>query len=89
VKPVVAAVAEAIHSVQRDTGRATKPIEPSMLLAADLGLDSLDLAQTIVLLERDLGVDPFRSAATSRTVRTVSDLVSIYEAALASGDLRA
>ena len=89
MKPVVAAVADAIHSVLRDMGRATKPIEPPMLLAADLGLDSLDLAQTIVLLERSLGVDPFRSAATSRTVRTVSDLVSIYESALASGDSRA
>lgn len=89
MKQVVAAVADAIHSVLRDTGRDTKPIEPPMLLAADLGLDSLDLAQTIVLLERSLGVDPFRSAATSRTVRTVSDLVSIYEAALTTGGTRA
>ncbi|MFM7138191.1 MAG: acyl carrier protein, partial [Planctomycetota bacterium] len=84
MKPVVSAVADAVHSVLRDTGREAKPIEPAMLLAADLGLDSLDLAQTIVLLERSLGVDPFRSAATSRTVRTVSDLVSIYEAARAA-----
>jgi hypothetical protein len=37
-----------------------------------------------VLLERSLGIDPFRSASTSRTVRTVSDLVAIYETALAS-----
>jgi acyl carrier protein len=85
VKPdVAAAVATAIESVLRDTGRHTKPVEPAMLLAADLGLDSLDLAQTIVLLERSLGIDPFRSASTSRTVRTVSDLVAIYETALAS-----
>jgi len=83
VKPdVAAAVATAIESVLRDTGRNTKPVEPPSLLAADLGLDSLDLAQTIVLLERSLGIDPFRSASTSRTVRTVSDLVSIYETAL-------
>ena len=83
MKPdVAAAVATAIESVLRDTGRNTKPVEPPLLLAADLGLDSLDLAQTIVLLERSLGIDPFRSASTSRTVRTVSDLVSIYEAAL-------
>jgi acyl carrier protein len=83
VKPdVAAAVATAIESVLRDTGRNTKPVEPPLLLAADLGLDSLDLAQTIVLLERSLGIDPFRSASTSRTVRTVSDLVSIYETAL-------
>jgi acyl carrier protein len=85
VKPdVAAAVASAIESVLRDTGRHTKPVEPAMLLAADLGLDSLDLAQTIVLLERSLGIDPFRSASTSRTVRTVSDLVAIYETALDS-----
>jgi acyl carrier protein len=85
VKPdVAAAVAGAIESVLRDTGRRTKPVDPAMLLAADLGLDSLDLAQAIVLLERSLGIDPFRSASTSRTVRTVSDLVTIYETALDS-----
>jgi acyl carrier protein len=56
-----------------------------MLLAADLGLDSLDLAQTIVLLERSLGIDPFRSAPTTGPrppIRTVSDLISIYSSAL-------
>ena len=84
MKPdVAAAVAAAIESVLRDTGlpRRVGSSLPT-LLAADLGLDSLDLAQTIVLLERSLGIDPFRSASTSRTVRTVSDLVSIYETAL-------
>jgi acyl carrier protein len=85
VKPdVTEAVTTAIRSVLRDTGRDTKPLEPTMLLAADIGLDSLDLAQTIVLLERSLRIDPFRSASTSRTVRTVSDLVAIYEQALAT-----
>lgn len=85
MKPdVTGAVTTAIRSVLRDTGRDTKPLEPAMLLAADIGLDSLDLAQTIVLLERSLGIDPFRSASTSRTVRTVSDLVAIYEQALSS-----
>jgi len=85
VKPdVTEAVTTAIRSVLHDTGRDTKPVASTMLLAADIGLDSLDLAQTIVLLERSLGIDPFRSASTSRTVRTVSDLVSIYDHALAS-----
>ncbi len=79
---VAAAVATAIESVLRDTGRNTKPVEPPLLLSADLGLDSLDLAQTIVLLERSLGIDPFRSASTSRSVRTVADLITIYETAL-------
>ena len=79
------AVAEAIASVLRDTGRDVRPVEPQMLLAGDVGLDSLDLAQTIVLLERSLGVDPFRSAASGAPrgpLRTVADLVAVYEAAL-------
>jgi acyl carrier protein len=83
VTSVSDAVVGAIQSVLRDTGRDVKAVEASMLLAADLGLDSLDLAQTVVLLERSLGIDPFRSASTSRpTVRTVADLVSIYTQAL-------
>lgn len=81
-----AAVTEAISTVLRDTGRVPGPIEPRMRLAGDVGLDSLDLAQAIVLLERSLGVDPFRSAAPGvprPPLRTVSDLVAAYEAALA------
>jgi len=79
------AVAAAIHTVLRDSGRPVGPVEPSMLLAADLGLDSLDLAQTIVLLERSLGVDPFRTPAAAAgrpRLRTVSDLIAIYSHAL-------
>jgi acyl carrier protein len=82
---VPAAIAAAIRTVLHDTGREAKAVEPTMLLAADLGLDSLDLAQTIVLLERSLGVDPFRQApaAGSRpAVRTVADLITIYSSTL-------
>lgn len=79
------AVAAAIRTVLHDTGRDAIPIEPQMLLAADIGLDSLDLAQTVVLLERSLGVDPFRGPSTNAmrpSIRTVSDLVATYSAAL-------
>lgn len=80
---VEAAVTAAISAVLRDTGRGLRPIEPGMLLAADLGLDSLDLAQTIVLLERTLGCDPFRSASsTTPALRTVADLITIYSRSL-------
>ena len=82
---VATAVADAIAAVLRDTGRTAGPLEPRMRLAADVGLDSLDLAQAIVLLERSLGVDPFRSAAPAAArppLRTVADLVAIYAAAL-------
>ncbi|MFN7814518.1 MAG: acyl carrier protein [Planctomycetia bacterium] len=86
MKPAVSeAVTTAIRSVLRDTGRDGREVSPAMLLAADLGLDSLDLAQTIVLLERSLGIDPFRSAPTTGPrppIRTVSDLISIYSSAL-------
>lgn len=81
------AVSDAIAAVFRDTGRPSRPVEPGMLLGADLGLDSLDLAQTIVVLERRLSVDPFRSAPAEGgrpTIRTVADLVSLYERALSS-----
>ena len=83
--PVVTAVADAIAIVLRDTGREAAPLEPGMRLAGDVGLDSLDLAQTIVLLERSLGVDPFRASvpgAVRPPLRTVADLVAVYEAAL-------
>ncbi|MFM8378934.1 MAG: acyl carrier protein [Planctomycetia bacterium] len=80
------AIIAAIRTVLHDTGRDAKQISPEMLLATDLGLDSLDLAQTIVLLERSLGVDPFRAAppatAPRPPIRTVSDLVAIYTTAV-------
>jgi len=74
---IVAAIAQVLH----DTGREPSVVEPRMLLAADLGLDSLDLAQMIVLLERSLGVDPFRApppGAARPAVRAVADLIAIY-----------
>ncbi len=81
------AISSAIRTVLHDTGREAKAVEPSMLLSSDLGLDSLDLAQTIVLLERSLGVDPFRAGAAGRpAIRTVADLVSIYTDAIAAGN---
>ena len=77
------AIAAAIRTVLHDTGRDAKVVEPAMLLSSDLGLDSLDLAQTIVLLERSLGIDPFRTASGTRpAIRSVADLVAVYTQAL-------
>jgi len=82
---ITAAVVAAIRQVLHDTGREPAAVEPQMLLVADVGLDSLDLAQTVVLLERSLGVDPFRAPAQAPhtgpvrpVIRTVADLVAIY-----------
>ena len=86
---VMSAVVTAIRQVLHDTGREPAAVEPEMLLAAHIGLDSLDLAQTIVLLERSLGVDPFRAplrapveGTVRPAIRTVADLVGIYGQAI-------
>jgi acyl carrier protein len=79
--PINAAIVAAIRQVLHDTGREPVAVESQMLLVAEIGLDSLDLAQTIVLLERSLGVDPFRAPAAGTirpAIRTVADLVGVY-----------
>jgi len=84
-RDIAATVREAILAVYRDTARPPRQMPGSALLGRDLGLDSLDLAQTIVLLERSLGVDPFRDAKGTSPhppIRTVDDLVGLYAAAL-------
>ncbi|MFM7242632.1 MAG: phosphopantetheine-binding protein [Planctomycetaceae bacterium] len=84
MKPTVPdAISTAIRTVLHDTGRNAKDVASPMLLSSDLGLDSLDLAQTIVLLERSLGIDPFRAEAVARpAIRTVGDLIAIYTEAM-------
>jgi len=75
------AIVAAIRQVLHETGREPGGIEPRMSLGGDLGLDSLDLAQTVVLLERALGVDPFRQAPPPGgrpPVRLVGDLIDLY-----------
>lgn len=85
--PIMTAIVTAIRQVLHDTGREPAAVEPGMLLTADLGLDSLDLAQTVVLLERSLAVDPFRMPAPGAgrpTIRTVADLAAVYGQAVSS-----
>jgi len=87
IDSTTAAVVAAIRQVLHDTGREPAALEPGMLLTADIGLDSLDLAQAVVLLERSLGVDPFRSPAAGPirpAIRTVADLVGIYRHSIPS-----
>jgi acyl carrier protein len=85
---IAAAVSATIRQVLHETGREPVGIDPRMSLAGDLGLDSLDLAQTVVLLERALGVDPFRDAPPAGgrpSIRLVDDLITLYTGACASG----
>jgi acyl carrier protein len=72
----------AIDKVLTDSGRTPREFTDQDALAADIGLDSLDLAVLVVTLEQQLGIDPFREA--TRTARTLGDLVDIYMQALAT-----
>ena len=47
-------------------------------LVADLGFESLDLAQLVATLEIRLGVDPFVSQVSITDMRRVSDLIDAY-----------
>ena len=75
---IAAEIDTAIRTVLRDTGREADALGAESLLQADIGLDSLDLAQTVVLLERALGSDPFRNAPAVPAVRTIADLRALY-----------
>lgn len=48
-------------------------------LNAELGMDSLELAELVLELETDLGADPFVELVPITSVRTVGDIVRAYE----------
>lgn len=70
----------AINRVRKDSGRDEVDLQDSHQLTVEAGLDSLDLAQLVVALEKELGVDPFRDG--SATARTVGELAKVYQDAL-------
>ena len=71
------AVTEVINRVLTDSGRPSCELTNDDTLIGTIGLDSLDLAVTVVGLEQKLGVDPFRDGA--RAVQTFGQLVDLYE----------
>jgi acyl carrier protein len=73
-------VFEVVLSVARQRNPGTTGIRPEQSLSADLGFESLDLAQVVAELEVRLGLDPFARHAASR-VRTAGDLAALYEEA--------
>jgi acyl carrier protein len=52
-------------------------------LTADLGLESLDIAELVAVLELELGADPFVESASIADAQTVGELVAIYQRYLA------
>ncbi len=57
-------------------------IELGQRLVKDLGLDSMDVAELVAVLEVDLGVDPFGQHVAIADVHTVADLIAAYEGQL-------
>ena len=47
-------------------------------LVADLGLESLDIAELVATLEVQIGRDPFAKDVAISTVKTVADLCRAY-----------
>ncbi|WP_181797592.1 phosphopantetheine-binding protein [Streptomyces sp. WELS2] len=48
-----------------------------------IGLNSITLAQLLIELETELGVDPFQDGVSITDMRTIDDLVQAYTEALA------
>ena len=80
-KAIRQTIVSVINKVRTDSGRDA--IEPSDddVLTVEMGLDSIDLAQLVVAIEKELGVDPFRDGSTR--ARTLGELVAVYEKATA------
>lgn len=68
-------VIDTIHSLLERRGMGGLEVRTNSDLTADLGLDSLGLAQLVALLEEEFGRDPF---AEGIVPDTVAELVEFY-----------
>jgi len=73
-----------INRVLSESGRAKRELKDEDTLTHTIGLSSLDLAQIVVSLEQELGVDPFR-VGTPR-VSTFGDLAALYRDAVGQSE---
>jgi acyl carrier protein len=80
IENIRATVQSTIQNVLENTNRLRQSFEDDDLLFVEVGLDSLDLAQVVVSLEQELGVDPFRKSGAP--IRTFGDLVRAYRTEL-------
>ena len=67
------AVREAIGALLTRRGAGDLEISPRSRLGADLGLDSLELAELSAVLEDELGRDPFSEGILPDTVGELDD----------------
>lgn len=69
-------IATAIETLLQRRGASGLQIMPESKLTADLGMDSLELAELSAILEDELGRDPYSEGIVPETV---AELVSYYE----------
>lgn len=70
-------VIDLMREIFRAKGLAVPDLTPATELGADLGLESLDLAELVIRLEEKTGKDPFANGAPRR-IQTISDLAALY-----------
>lgn len=71
-------IREEIEKILKDRGE-TVSVRGSDTLIEGLGFSSLDLAHLLLELDARLEVDPFESFVSITTVRSVDDMIDVYE----------
>lgn len=70
-------IIEVLTEVFKSKGLTVPQLEPTTILD-QLGLESLDFAQTVIRMEEMTGKDPFATGAEYQ-IRTLSDLAALYD----------
>ena len=78
---IEATVHERIRAILAERDEEVAHLSGTEKLSATLGLSSLDLALLVAELEAQLGVDPFAKLVSITSVRSVNDLVRVYQQA--------
>lgn len=74
---MIGVIEDELRRIVAEKGAVLPALRPeTVFLGADLPIDSLDLATLLVVLERRLGRDPFRSGF--RQFITVGELAALY-----------
>lgn len=68
---------ETIREVLQQNGRKETSLQPETDILGETSLDSLDLAQVIILLQEKTGKDPFSKGFIN--FKTVQELAALYE----------
>jgi acyl carrier protein len=73
--PAETIIRDTIRNLLEQRGAAGIEVRPESTLTADLGLDSLELAELSAVLEDEIGHDPFSEGIVPETV---AELVAYY-----------